>query len=245
MRDWFKARNIWGASIMTLTDEEAGRLMKALWDYTMNGNVAVLSGAERCVFALILLTLSQDAEKDSEISAKRAEAGSAGGKQRVANALFAVNVQANQANALNKNKNKEQENKNKEQENKVRRFTPPSLEEVEQYCRDRENQVNPQQFIDFYTSKGWKVGNSPMKDWKACVRTWEQRNTVNAQQYDQRDYAEVQKNALERQRQRIQKRLLPAQDFEQRDYSEVQSQLMDDLVREVEAFKASQGEQNE
>ena len=60
----------------------------------------------------------------------------------------------------------------------AKRFTPPTLKDVTEYCLERRNQINPQQFVDFYTSKGWKVGNSPMKDWKASVRTWEQRDTI-------------------------------------------------------------------
>ncbi|MBO4284293.1 MAG: phage replisome organizer N-terminal domain-containing protein [Clostridia bacterium] len=57
-----------------------------------------------------------------------------------------------------------------------KRFSPPSVEEVADYCRERNNGVNAEQFVDFYSSKGWKVGSNPMKDWKAAVRTWEQRN---------------------------------------------------------------------
>lgn len=66
----------------------------------------------------------------------------------------------------------------------VRRFTPPTIEEVKAYCQERGNSVDAQRFVDFYSSKGWKVGNSPMKDWRAAVRTWErddkpkQRNTL-------------------------------------------------------------------
>ena len=59
-----------------------------------------------------------------------------------------------------------------------KRFVKPTLEEVKDYCLSRKNNIDAQQFIDFYESKGWKVGNQSMKDWKACVRTWEQRNKV-------------------------------------------------------------------
>lgn len=52
----------------------------------------------------------------------------------------------------------------------------PSLEEVKAYCLSRKNNVDPEQFIDFYQSVGWMVGKKPMKDWKAAVRTWERRN---------------------------------------------------------------------
>lgn len=56
-----------------------------------------------------------------------------------------------------------------------KRFVRPTLDEVKQYCVERHNSVDAQRFIDFYSSKGWLVGNQPMKDWKAAVRTWEQR----------------------------------------------------------------------
>ena len=56
------------------------------------------------------------------------------------------------------------------------RFRPPTVEEVEQYCFERNNRVDPERFVDFYSSNGWKVGKNPMKDWKAAVRTWEKRD---------------------------------------------------------------------
>jgi hypothetical protein len=58
----------------------------------------------------------------------------------------------------------------------TKKFKKPSLEEVSQYCKERSNQINPNKFIDFYESNGWKVGRNPMKDWRACVRTWEGNN---------------------------------------------------------------------
>ena len=54
-----------------------------------------------------------------------------------------------------------------------KRFTAPTIEEVIAYCKERGNRVDPERFIDYYTSNGWKVGKNPMKDWKAAVRTWE------------------------------------------------------------------------
>lgn len=53
------------------------------------------------------------------------------------------------------------------------KFTPPTLEEVREYCQERKNSVDPERWLDHYTSNGWKVGRNPMKDWKAAVRTWE------------------------------------------------------------------------
>ena len=56
------------------------------------------------------------------------------------------------------------------------RFTPPTVEEVRAYCKERGNDVDPARFCDFYTMKGWMVGSQRMKDWKAAVRTWERRD---------------------------------------------------------------------
>jgi len=55
-------------------------------------------------------------------------------------------------------------------------FNPPSLDEVSEYIKNKGFQVDPQQFLDFYESKGWMVGKNKMKDWRAAVRTWQRRN---------------------------------------------------------------------
>ena len=56
---------------------------------------------------------------------------------------------------------------------KRKRFEKPTLSQIEQYCIERNNNVNAEQFFDYYESNGWKVGKNSMKDWKAAVRTWE------------------------------------------------------------------------
>ena len=56
---------------------------------------------------------------------------------------------------------------------KRKRFEKPTLSEIEQYCIERNNNINAAQFYDYYESNGWKVGKNSMKDWKAAVRTWE------------------------------------------------------------------------
>ena len=53
------------------------------------------------------------------------------------------------------------------------RFVPPTVEEVDAYCRERGNHVDAQRFYDYYAASGWKRGKTPIKDWRACVRTWE------------------------------------------------------------------------
>ena len=63
--------------------------------------------------------------------------------------------------------------KEKEDIKPQKRFTKPTLEEVQAYCRERNNNVDAQKWYDYYSSNGWKVGRSKMVDWKAAIRTWE------------------------------------------------------------------------
>ena len=189
MKEWFKARNVWGAGIEALSDEEAGKFAKALWTYTMTGEKTDLTGAAAGLFAIAVTQLSIDDEQAEEISKRRSAAGSIGGRKRAenqanassdiddqanqANASFASNDQANQANDCNKNKSKNKnKNKNIDKESN-KRFTPPTIDEVIAYCKERGNNVNPVRWFNFYESKGWKVGKETMKDWKASVRYWE------------------------------------------------------------------------
>ena len=58
-------------------------------------------------------------------------------------------------------------------------FIPPTISEVKEYCEKRKNGISPEQFVNFYQSKGWMIGKNKMKDWKAAVRTWEIQNRKN------------------------------------------------------------------
>lgn len=70
----------------------------------------------------------------------------------------------------------EEEKRKKENNIKEKKKMPPTLEEVTAYCNERRNGINPQSFIDFYEARGWMIGKNKMKDWKAAVRTWENRD---------------------------------------------------------------------
>ena len=60
------------------------------------------------------------------------------------------------------------------------RFTPPTIQEVADYCKERKNGVNPQTFLDHYEANGWVRGKTKIKDWKACVRTWEKNQPARS-----------------------------------------------------------------
>ena len=82
-----------------------------------------------------------------------------------------------------------------EKEKKRKRFTPPTVDEVREYCLERNNGIDPEAFVDFYASKGWMVGKNHMKDWEAAVRTWEQKRKQSAppetQKPQKREYREI------------------------------------------------------
>ncbi len=69
-------------------------------------------------------------------------------------------------------------------------FKPPTVAEVKAYCEERNNGIDAQRFVDYYTSNGWRVGKSPMKDWKAAVRTWEQSTKSPNADTRQRKYSQ-------------------------------------------------------
>ena len=68
---------------------------------------------------------------------------------------------------------KREEEKREDKSREGKKFTPPSIDQVKEYCKERENNVDAERFINFYESKGWMVGKNKMKDWKAAVRNWE------------------------------------------------------------------------
>jgi len=60
--------------------------------------------------------------------------------------------------------------------NNKERFKKPTIIEIDIYCSERQNKIDAYAFYDFYESKNWMVGKNKMKDWRACIRTWERRN---------------------------------------------------------------------
>jgi uncharacterized protein YdaU (DUF1376 family) len=64
-------------------------------------------------------------------------------------------------------------------------FTPPKVMDVSIYCTTRNNNIDPQAFIDHYEANGWMRGKTKIKDWKACVRTWEKTRSNNNGQNQQ------------------------------------------------------------
>ena len=82
---------------------------------------------------------------------------------------------------------------------KRKRFEKPSISDIKQYCMERNNNVNAEQFFDHYESNGWKVGKNSMKDWRAAVRTWERSEYIktNSKKNSKEDAINVVKELME------------------------------------------------
>ena len=177
-----------------LTDEQRGKLFIALLNYSEYGELPDFDGALLMAFAFIRTSLDRDAEAWAEKQTRRAEAGRNGGLAKAANASKASNAsdaKQNKANLavpvnvpvnvpapvpVNLSTTTGGGRGTADKPPRAARFTPPTLAEVQAYVSERQSPVDPQGFLDFYAAKGWMVGKTPMRDWKAACRnaeSWE------------------------------------------------------------------------
>lgn len=164
-------------AIEPLGDAERGRLFTSLLEYARTGEAPQLGGNERFLFPMMRAQIDRDNAAMTELSEARSKAGKIGAEAKQANAGFAKqNKQMpNLPSKSSYDKDKDKDKDKDESITRARCFTPPTLDDVLAYVRERGSDVDPQRFLDFYASKGWMVGKNPMKDWKAAVRTWEKR----------------------------------------------------------------------
>ena len=158
-----------------LTDEQAGRLLKSFLAYH-SGQDFNLDPMLDLVFFSFQAQFERDGTKYNTIVERNRNNGSKGGRPKnPVKAKKPSGLSGNPSEPRKADSDKDSD-KDSDSDNKViknSRFTPPSLNEVQQYCNERMNFVDPQNFIDHYASNGWVRGKTKIKDWKACVRTWE------------------------------------------------------------------------
>ena len=181
-----------------IPDAERGVLFLEVLKYARTGVVPTIENPFlKALFLGFKNQIDRDTAKYNEVCKKRAEAGRNGGNQRVANLKIqatqsncnqnqanasnclkveanASNTQANQADSVNGSVNVYDIDINKSK-GKTSRFTPPTLQEVENYIKEKGYSVDAEAFIAFYDSNGWLVGKNKMKDWKAAMVTWQKR----------------------------------------------------------------------
>ena len=178
-----------------LTDKEAGLLFKTILRYVNDRNPEIPKEI-KLAFIPIKQDLKRDLKKyeaqverinriNEERKRKKEEQEhndivTTSSKVEGVNVNDNVNVNVND-NVLDKSNTNNKENTTHtsmclKEKSTTSRFIPPTLEQVQAYCLERNNLVDPNKWFDFYQSKGWMVGKNKMKDWKAAVRTWEKES---------------------------------------------------------------------
>lgn len=168
--DWYEA-------ISELTTEQKGLLLDAIFKYHLTGEEPEKNSVLKMPFAFMKAVFVINNDKYQRIVERNRENGSKGGRP-VKNPVGygkPSGCNDNDTGTGTDNSNDTGTDNEKEITDNANKM-PPSLEMVSNYCKVRNNGINPQTFIDFYSSKGWFVGKQKMKDWQASVRTWEGRD---------------------------------------------------------------------
>jgi len=179
-----------------LPDEIAGKLFKIVLRYVNDLEVCVDDILLEIAFEPIKNQLKRDLKKWENLKVKRSNAGKLGGRPKKENnqsieneqnkelkkpnAFFDKQTEAKKAVNVNDNVNVTVNVNDilleKETKEKGKRFSPPSLEEVQNFILEKKYQfVNSESFWNFYESKNWFVGKNKMKDWKKALSGWESR----------------------------------------------------------------------
>ena len=200
-------------------DAERGRLLTAMLAYALHDEEPLLTGNERYIWPVFRQMIDQSKQalqaKQNAGHARQTKQNAAPAQQEAAETQHtAADSSSSQQSAEpaqqeaaeqpiiqeSRNNNQESRIRNQDREEKRTRFCPPTVDEVIAYAREAGLVINAQRFVDFYASKGWKVGGSGMKDWRAAVRNWAAREQlppsrcgptmkgVEQQQYTQREY---------------------------------------------------------
>lgn len=177
--------------------EEQLVLYKAIADYALDGiepDVSTLGVLGQLCWTAISPNIKSGRRNYINGCNGGAPEGNCNAKKQPKNNPNSTEKQPGQTSTKNKNRNK---TKNKNDEESIEKvatkrttFVAPSLQEVSDYISEKGYTVDARQFVDFYESKGWMVGSSKMKDWRAAVRTWTRRqNPANTPSHEtQRPY---------------------------------------------------------
>ena len=179
-------------NISILTQNQKGDLLDAIFSYNQGIEIE-LDPIVKMAFSFIKSDLDRNKAKYQNIIERNKINGASGGrpknpeKPKEPNGLFGNPEKPRETLNGNDNVNKD-DNKN-EHDNlnnnskgveidtvKTKRFIKPNIQEIKDYCLERKNNVDVNKFFNYYEANGWKVGKNAMKDWKACVRTWEGNN---------------------------------------------------------------------
>lgn len=158
-----------------LSDEQCGELLRAFKAYHSESEIE-LSPIVKVAFSPFKNQFERDLTKYNNVCERNKVNGSKGGRPKKPTGLSGNPKEPRKADNDSKNdSDSDKDNKKK----KGKTFSPPEFNDVCKYISEKQYQVSPNQFMNHYESNGWKVGKNSMKDWKAAVRTWHNRNKEN------------------------------------------------------------------
>lgn len=186
-----------------MQEPDAAKAIKATVNYYLYGTVPDdLSGPAAQVFAIMQADIDRNNTKyagivernRANIKKRYGEESTAG--LPVVDQLNSSGIQTEnyKPEAVNQATTRKERGAAKPRNTRETRFTPPTFDEVAEYVKERKSKVDPQEFIDFYAAKGWKIGRCQMKDWKAACRNaekwdrWERQSAKLRGSYTDEDY---------------------------------------------------------
>lgn len=172
--------------------EDRLRLYDAMLDYGETGVVPELEGPLALLWDYFQPQLELDNARYESIRAKRAKAGRLGGLASQGSRQPEQEPQDRQEEASEAKEANEATEANTIQSSTVQSnpvqlresiaakappaprkgFVPPTQAEIGAYVREAKLTMDPQEFVDYYTANGWKIGSHAMKDWRAAARNW-------------------------------------------------------------------------
>ena len=171
-----------------LPDADRLRLYDAMMEYGRSGTEPEFEGALGVAWDYVAPVLALDDDRYQETRAKRSRAGKLSGiarreKSKEADGTEEADVQT-QTNSVQSNSVQSSSDQLRESITPAprKKFTPPSEAEVTAYVRETGLAMDPQGFVDYYTSNGWRVGSHTMKDWRAAARNWARKEKQLPQQ---------------------------------------------------------------
>ena len=175
---WFKIFLHQKALIDSVSNENVGIALKAALQYFETGEIPQIDPLSFAIFS----TFKQNIDESNDDFKKFSEAGQRGNKKRWYSQvsppdtpLSPYDTRYREALSIKHYTEADSESKKAGKPPSRNKFSPPTVEEVRAYSEGRGYNIDPDRFVDYYTSIGWKVGKNPMKDWKAAVRSWSRK----------------------------------------------------------------------
>lgn len=178
-------------TLKLLNDEQAGKWIKAVFDYVDGRNEPDFTddGMLQLAFSITKTQLERDLVKYKNIVERNKKNGLKGGRpSNKEKETQTDKLKPKKPSGILGNPNKpkkadsvsdsvsDRDSDKKDIKKTSKKFIKPTLQDLQNYCTEKSYNIDCQNFIDYYESNGWKVGRNPMKDWKATVRTWNNRN---------------------------------------------------------------------